>query len=426
MLAPLVIASLLGQPSMASPELGGPVRLYDSDGTRAAEFIDLRSALEAAHPGATLVLEPGVYSGDGNTDLAIDRDVRVRGRLRAGDTVIDCRGRGRAFSIEGGSAAFESLTIRNGVARSGGGGVQVAGGSASFRDVAFEHNRGASGGAVNVGSEAFFSGCVFQGNAATSLGGAVMVNVRSEVFGCRFEGNHSGLTGGALALIGDVARVELSSFIGNSSTVGGAISVGLVGTLLVDRCHFLENQAEQGGAVNAGGSALVFATLQNSLFARNFAVSAGGLRLSCPALVQNCTVVENEAYNTAAAGIQTRGNNALIVNSILWGNLSLAAPELRQLSSIPSIFTPAGVAEAFACDIQDTLDLVNNIDADPLFGDQGAGEYRLSSGSPCIDAGIAFPVTASQLDLDNEPRLQGRSVDIGADERPGRQHSVAR
>ncbi len=66
-----------------------------------------------------------------------------------------------------------------------------------------------------------------------------------------------------------------------------------------------------------------------------------------------------------------------------------------------------------------------NIDADPLFVDPDNGDYRLSAGSPCIDAGDNTAVPEGiRRDLDGNPRFvngttsfqlaSGPIVDMGA------------
>ncbi len=65
-----------------------------------------------------------------------------------------------------------------------------------------------------------------------------------------------------------------------------------------------------------------------------------------------------------------------------------------------------------------TITPVNSISADPLFRLPGAGNFRLLFGSPCIDAGTNQLWMAkgepTAFDLDGNPRISGKAVDIGA------------
>ena len=68
-----------------------------------------------------------------------------------------------------------------------------------------------------------------------------------------------------------------------------------------------------------------------------------------------------------------------------------------------------------------TTDYVNDASAassdlsqDPLFSDTSAGDYTLSSTSPCIDAGSSSTYAAT--DMHGEARPQGSGIDIGMDE----------
>src|SRR5262249_26167151 len=69
---------------------------------------------------------------------------------------------------------------------------------------------------------------------------------------------------------------------------------------------------------------------------------------------------------------------------------------------------------------------VGNIANAPLFVDtNGWSDLRLQSNSPCINAGLnAF--APSGPDLDGNPRIQGRTVDIGAYEFQSNALSVLR
>jgi len=61
-----------------------------------------------------------------------------------------------------------------------------------------------------------------------------------------------------------------------------------------------------------------------------------------------------------------------------------------------------------------------NIDADPLFEDAGEGNYYVSAGSPCVDAGDNSAVPAWVVtDLFGKPRILGQAVDMGCCESEG-------
>lgn len=93
------------------------------------------------------------------------------------------------------------------------------------------------------------------------------------------------------------------------------------------------------------------------------------------------------------------------------------------------------------CDIQGGFPGEGNIDADPKFVTPGywanpadptlpaapgdimvvwvGGDYHLSEGSPCIDAGDpAFAADWVATDMDGQPRTIGGWPDIGCDEVP--------
>jgi len=414
MIAPLLLATFLGQLSSPPPGLHGLVHLYDSDGTRAGEFIDLRSALEVAHPGAVLVLEPGVYAGPGNRELLVAMDVTIRGLGGSDVTVIDCRGRGRAFEIRQSHVVLEGMTIRNGVSRTLGGAVLVESGSLLGRDLVFERNQSESqGGAVSIRGDADcrLGGCRFVENAA-SQGGAVSLEGPGTFHGCTFLRNSTSGSGGAVVVGVDffeLAQFVLCEFEGNEAGLfGGAVSVFLIGDLFFDRCRLMGNSARLGGAVYALGIVSEI-TIQNTLIAENSAVLGAGVSVNVSVVIQNCTVVDNASSGTGPAGVYAT-IDSLVVNSVLRGNRSGGEDVFRQQLGGGG-GAPVPVA---ASNVEGAPDELGNIDVDPLFVDPVSGDFRLVESSLCIDAGIPLEVAFDQLDLDNGPRIQGASADMGA------------
>ncbi|HEV8323402.1 MAG TPA: choice-of-anchor Q domain-containing protein [Myxococcota bacterium] len=61
-----------------------------------------------------------------------------------------------------------------------------------------------------------------------------------------------------------------------------------------------------------------------------------------------------------------------------------------------------------------TMGASANISADPVFTDEAAGDFHLTTGSPCVDA--AGSAGAPSVDFEGDPRPAGAGFDIGPDE----------
>ena len=109
----------------------------------------------------------------------------------------------------------------------------------------------------------------------------------------------------------------------------------------------------------------------------------------------NCTMSGNTASSNGGALFHQAGTVDMR-NTIAWGN---GPNEIHR--------SGPGTLTADYCDIEQTAGVyagTGNINADPMLADTAAGDYGLSPGSPCIDAGDA----ASPRDPD------GTRADMGA------------
>lgn len=188
-------------------------------------------------------------------------------------------------------------------------------------------------------------------------------------------------------------------FSGNSTCrLGGGLYCRGGDSVLID-CTFRENSATVlalgGGMANEAGNATLF----GCLFAGNQAVTGGGIYNDHGNVtLSNCTFAENSASSGRAVACdsyqQQDPGDVEMSNCILWNG----GNEVRNNDGSTITITYS--------DLQGGWEGTGNIDAAPLFANSAAGDFHVSPGSPCIDAGdnTAVPPDIT-TDLDGNPRL---------------------
>ncbi len=165
-----------------------------------------------------------------------------------------------------------------------------------------------------------------------------------------------------------------------------------------DSCIISDNTAQ----VHGGGSDC--GTPKNCLLAGNRAATYGGGAFR--GTLENCTITDNEA------GLEGGGcHDSTLINSIIYFNSATNAGDNWRnhgaLSVSYSCTTPTnGIPGG-----------TGNVIGDPLFINASGGNYRLNSGSPCINAGTNQAWMAGAVDLDGNPRSKDRTVDVGGYEK---------
>jgi hypothetical protein len=231
------------------------------------------------------------------------------------------------------------------------------------------------------------------------------VNIVATHAGLKIQGAGAGkaiVDGGQLNTViiatnfgaGEISGLTLQNGKATGATAieksGGGIRLYGASTALIANCILKNNAA---GIGSGGGGIYTYnasPTIRNCVVVKNTGTGCGGIRTFGGAVsIMNCTV----AYNTGG-GIHRTGTGTLtITNTIAWEN----GDDLMSCTA------------TYSC-IQDGDAGTGNISGNPLFLNAAAGDYHLTFGSPCIDAGT--PTGAPATDLDGIAR--DATPDIGA------------
>jgi len=367
-----------------------PVATGTGDGSSWANAGSLYDMINASAAGGQVWVAAGNYNS-----LPLKEGVHLYGGFAGVETAIAQR------TMTGGGANepwnFANATVLNG----GGSQRALYGGHYNIETVVdgftLTNGKSTSGGGADIGRNNRLVNCYIYGNTATGSGvvsgeGGGVSMYQSTLIGCKIEGNTAvntsttyGAKGGGVysyAPLGSPSRIENCVITGNTangnitnSTGGGGIYASLT---VVSNCLITGNTTN--GIIGGGGSTGTYI---------------------------NCTVVGNTAATDGYGGIA----GETLINSIVWGNTPARISATASYSAVQG-----GIGGGTG-----NINLAaGNMDAGgPRFVNPEAGDYRLQSGSPCIDAGNDAAVAAGATDLDGKPRIAGAAVDMGAYEYQG-------
>lgn len=297
----------------------------DTNGNGSAEnpYQTIGKGISSVEENGTLQIAKGNYSGTGNTNLTINRNMTIIGQNQ-NKTIINGTGTNWIFYIDSGvNVTLINLTLTS--TTTGNGGAIYNKGNLTVSNCTFTNNTAANGAAIfNYNGTINVNGCTFANNVANTIGGAIFnykgtINVNSCTFtgnaadeaagaicnngnltatNCNFTGNNA-LWAGAIYNV-DSAIITLSgcNFTGNNATYGGAIT-NYLSTLNMSGCNFTGNNASWGVILNYGSNS---AGLNSCTFTGNTASYGGAVYNYYSTIILNgCTFKDNDATTSGGA-----------------------------------------------------------------------------------------------------------------------------
>jgi hypothetical protein len=369
----------------------------------------IQDAVDVALPGEEIVVTNGVYESGGRIDelggsnrVAVLKPLLIRSVQGPDVTVI--RGFRPRFQSDGAPGVFSSEPIRC---------VYLTNGATLF-------------------------GFTLTDGASRSEGGGIFSESTASVTECLITGNNVGYGGsGGGAFGGTLENCVISS---NSATSGGGVSLATL-----KNCELRQNYADAEGWMTFGGGA-INSILKNCSLSENFAAFGGGAANS---ILENCLVINNSAsqdgggvanFSTFAhllfpelRNCTIAGNSAGRKGGGVWsispgGRLlcegagpgpgpCIVAAKVNNCivygNNAPQAANQAGGQMFYSCTTPVPTNGFGNITNAPLFLEAAAGNFRLQSSSPCINAGLNTNAPTG-LDRDGNPRIAGGTVDLGA------------
>jgi hypothetical protein len=347
-------------------------------GTAAAPFLtvahalgsltNVTSACSTDVDGVTVHIATGTY--EENALPAIASRVTVEGIASDRSAVRVGKTGARIFRLADAGAVLRNLTVTNG--------------TVTAADISY------AGGNVRLENGTVTNCVLARGSSTVQDGKGLNLYIRNGVA---------------------VDSLLTSPLVGSGPLGPGAYIAGGV----VSRCIIEKAPAKTGTWLAHGAGAYLTGGIIENCLVRNNHAGKGAIYLKeGAAKVVNCTIVGNHPDSGTGGGIggvDVNDSSASVVNCVVYGNGGTATAEWGNKNKA-RFFSCAFAADAAFTGANST---VLNL-TDDAFKNFAGGDYRPKRGGALINAGdntLYSSYATSELDLDGNPRVLNRTIDLG-------------
>jgi len=399
------------------------------------DFTTIQAAIDAAVKGDTVLVAPGTYleniNFSGKEIIVTSSGGPVVTIIDGGKPIYPQYGSVVTFTTnEGSSSVLDGFTLTNGSGRLYntssyfGGGISCNKTSPTIRNNIISNNTaaGAGGGIECTWSSPHIVNNIICDNSAIVGGGINSGHYSHPVIANNTINANKARTdsGGGIYCTDDVI-IENNVIVGNSARDGGGILCDHFISNITNNLISENTASWRGGGIWCNSSTIVLA---NNIITKNKAMQGGGV--FCAFITDIETTNNTISFNTASSaggGIFCDFFSTInMTNTIVWDNKAPSGSGIwlgfNSYSSYLNVSYSDLNLDKSTVHIDPGCILTvgsGMIDSDPLFVDQGKGDYHLTYLSPCKDTGDNAAVTGL-TDFEGDPRIAYGTVDMGADE----------
>ncbi|MDD5677292.1 MAG: choice-of-anchor Q domain-containing protein [Kiritimatiellae bacterium] len=409
-----------------------PEWVYTNWATAATNIQEAHDAIDI-NDGNIIFITNGLYRL--TNQLMITKGVVLRswkdGATAPAETILDGNNDGKALSnrvmvVSNAAAVLDGLTIQNGAGADFGAGITIYK-CLLVTNCIIQNNIsmgiGYGGGGIQVWTPWLgkITHCLVSSNSAGRGGGLLVYNGSTGIIEhCTIISNYASHPnnpngGGGLNMYGSgTAPFPTTTVTARWCTIayntakacGGGVDMYFNGGV-VENCMIVSNYQTTSGIRRGSGVYFYFGTGQGIV--RNCLIAGNSNAGNCDAVhmwaggrMENCTVVNNRNGGIGGLPVPTysAAGTGVVVNTIIYSN---AVYNLIYTNQV----------EFTNCCAPDELLGADNITGYPAFADP-AGDFRLTSDSPCINKGLNLEGMDGARDLPGNRRILERVVDIGA------------